>query len=47
MFKLGFAISLNLDKEEMETALTWGVRHKASSTSTIPGTKDGQTKMPL
>lgn len=43
-FRMGFAIILNLDKKEMETALTFGVKFKASSTCTIPD--PSQTELP-
>lgn len=35
-FKLGFAITLDLDKNTMENALTWSVRYKASGSMEIP-----------
>lgn len=35
-FKLGFAITLDLEKDQMETALSWNVKYKASSTNEIP-----------
>jgi hypothetical protein len=44
-FKLGFGIVLDLDKNTMETVLTWAVRHKASSTCQIPDTN--QPGLPL
>jgi hypothetical protein len=44
-FKLSFAINLDLDEDKMETALTWGVKHKLSKDTSIPdpnqGTFDG------
>jgi hypothetical protein len=44
-FKLGFGISLDLDKDTMETALTWGIKFKASRTTQIPDTN--QVALPL
>jgi hypothetical protein len=35
-FKLGFAITLSLDDDKMETALTYGIKHKMTVESTIP-----------
>lgn len=35
-FKLAFAINLDLDADKMETALTWGVKHKLSKDASIP-----------
>jgi len=36
VFRIGFAIVLDLDKDKMETALTFGVRHKLSIDREIP-----------
>ena len=36
VFKIGFGISLDLDKDQMETALTFGVRHKLTIGRGIP-----------
>lgn len=44
-FKLGFSITLDLEKDTMETALTWGCRFKASSTANIPD--PDQADLPL
>lgn len=35
-FKLGLAITLDLDKDTMETALSFGVKHKLSVSAAIP-----------
>ena len=35
-FRLGFTITLDLDRDSMETALAWSVRHKVSREQTIP-----------
>lgn len=35
-FKLGLSITLDLDKDSMETALTYGIKHKLTATCTIP-----------
>ena len=35
-FKLGLTITLDLDKDTMETALTYGIKHKLSVACTIP-----------
>lgn len=35
-FNIGFAIRLNLDKQTMETALSFGVRRKLSVSQPIP-----------
>ncbi len=34
--KLGFAITLDLDKDHMETALTFGIKYKLSKDAEIP-----------
>lgn len=44
-FKLGLAITLDLDADKMETALTYGIRHKLTAQSEIPD--PNQTKLPL
>lgn len=36
MFKLGFAITLNLQDDKMETALSWSVKHKVSCDHEMP-----------
>jgi hypothetical protein len=36
VFKIGFTINLDLDKDRMESALTFGVRHKLSVDGAIP-----------
>lgn len=43
--KIGFSIGLDLDKDSMETALTFGVRHKLSAACSIPD--PNQAKLPL
>jgi len=35
-FKLGLSITLDLDKDSMETALSFGIKHKLSVTCSIP-----------
>ena len=36
VFRIGFTIALDLDKDGMESALTFGVRHKLTINSGIP-----------
>lgn len=43
--KLGFAITLDLDKDHMETALSFGVKYKLSKDYEIPD--QDQVKLPL
>lgn len=35
-FKLGLSITLDLDKDAMETALSFGIKHKLTMDCTIP-----------
>lgn len=35
-FKMALAITLDLDKDQMETALSFGIKHKLSVTCEIP-----------
>lgn len=35
-FKIGFAITLDLDKDQMETVLSFGIKHKHSHLQSIP-----------
>lgn len=35
-FKLGFGITLDLDADKMETALSFGIKHKVSHDQAIP-----------
>lgn len=44
-FKLGFSIVLDLDANDMETALTWSVRQKVSRNGEIPD--PSQPKLPM
>jgi hypothetical protein len=41
-FKLGLSITLDLDADKMETALTWGVRYKATTECSIPDPAQGK-----
>lgn len=40
-FKMGLSITLDLDKDAMETALTFGIKHKLTVNSTIPDPNQG------
>ncbi len=35
-FRLGFTITLDLDEDKMETALSWAIKHKVSRDAKIP-----------
>ena len=35
-FRLGFTITLDLDEDKMETALSWNIKHKLSRDAKIP-----------
>ena len=35
-FKMSLAITLDLDKDKMETTLSWGIKHKLTADSSIP-----------
>ena len=44
-FKLAFSVTLDLDADRMETALSWSVRHKVSCDKPIPDAN--QSDLPL
>lgn len=44
-FRLALSITLDLDKNQQENALSWSVRHKLSATSEIED--PNQTKLPI
>lgn len=44
-FRMSLAITLDLDRDNMETALSFGIRYKASRDQTIPDPE--QIKLPI